>query len=215
MPEVMDTTVLHKSRPPLWRSRFYVHPIQRTYAFWFATYLFVYSLLVFGLCLLLPSFIAGIKLVLPLSVEERALAARQFLTLAETMWPGLFALIVAASGVSIYITHRLAGPLYRIEESLREMGQGNLAVRVQLRKSDELQEVARLITEAAWVTDSALSQIQRLEQERRTRLDGLLRRLSGNPQLDNAAKAELRSLVHDSEQVQCILKQFRLSGNNL
>ncbi|MFH0838641.1 MAG: HAMP domain-containing protein [Candidatus Omnitrophota bacterium] len=46
---------------------------------------------------------------------------------------------------SVLISHRIAGPLVRIEKNLREIGTGNLSVSVKLRKSDELQDLAATI----------------------------------------------------------------------
>jgi len=42
----------------------------------------------------------------------------------------------------IFISHKIAGPLYRFEESLKEIGEGDLTHRVQLRKKDQLSDLA-------------------------------------------------------------------------
>lgn len=49
-------------------------------------------------------------------------------------------LVVVAVGVfiSLYISHRLAGPLYRFERSMEAMRDGDLAFQVKLRDKDEL-----------------------------------------------------------------------------
>lgn len=46
---------------------------------------------------------------------------------------------------SIFVSHRIAGPLVRIEKSISEIGDGNLSLIVKLRKSDELQDLAQTI----------------------------------------------------------------------
>jgi len=48
--------------------------------------------------------------------------------------------IVAAVG--IYLSHKIAGPIYRIEKFLDDMVLGNLGSRIVLRKGDELMSVA-------------------------------------------------------------------------
>ena len=60
----------------------------------------------------------------------------------------LISLIVAvtiglsATGVFIYLTHRMAGPLYRFEKSLEEIASGgNLCYRISLRKTDQFEEL--------------------------------------------------------------------------
>ncbi len=48
---------------------------------------------------------------------------------------------------SVIVSHRIAGPLVRIERSLNEIGDGNLALIVKLRQSDELQDLAKTIND--------------------------------------------------------------------
>lgn len=43
---------------------------------------------------------------------------------------------------SIYISHRIAGPLYRFENELKEIIKGDYSRRIKLRAKDELQEIA-------------------------------------------------------------------------
>src|SRR5947209_19503753 len=80
---------LSRKRLPLWKRRFYVHKIQRTYAIWFGLFMFFSSLLVFGLAFLAPFIPPALKLVSQIPLEERARAANQFLILAQTVtvWP--------------------------------------------------------------------------------------------------------------------------------
>jgi len=96
-------------RPPQWRRRFYVHKIQRTYAIWLGLFMFFSALLVFGLVFFIPFILPAIKLASPLPLAERAIAANQFLILAQTVWPALALMIPAAAVFSVYLTHRLGG----------------------------------------------------------------------------------------------------------
>src|SRR5437899_5900300 len=134
-------------RQPQWRTRFYVHKIQRTYAIWLGLFMFFSALLVFGVVFFIPLLLPVIKLASPLPLAERAIAANQFLILAQTVWPALALMIPASAVFSIYLTHRLAGPLYRFEQTARELIQGNLGLRIRLRKRDELHELAGLLNE--------------------------------------------------------------------
>lgn len=51
--------------------------------------------------------------------------------------------------VGIFLSHRIAGPAYRIEKTLREIGKGNFDIRITLRKNDELKEVADAVNDMA------------------------------------------------------------------
>lgn len=51
-----------------------------------------------------------------------------------------------ASYVSLIMSHKIAGPLYRIEMSIAKMLQGNV-FQIKIRKEDELQDLVKLINE--------------------------------------------------------------------
>ncbi len=44
--------------------------------------------------------------------------------------------------VSLFLSHRIAGPVFRLEKTLEEMAKGNLSLRITLRRKDELKELA-------------------------------------------------------------------------
>ena len=47
----------------------------------------------------------------------------------------------------ILLSHRIAGPAYRIERTLREIGRGNFDIHIRLRKYDELVSIANAIND--------------------------------------------------------------------
>lgn len=62
----------------------------------------------------------------------------------------LLPVILAGAGVSllsgilmaIFIPQKIAGPIYRIEEELRQLGDGDLTVQIRLRQGDILMDFA-------------------------------------------------------------------------
>jgi len=44
--------------------------------------------------------------------------------------------------LALLSSHKIAGPIYRIEKDLDEIAKGNLALRIRLRKGDELKPLA-------------------------------------------------------------------------
>lgn len=62
---------------------------------------------------------------------------------------------------TVFISHKIAGPLYRFSKVLNDMEQGNYRTRVFLRKGDEGHPVAREFNEALLKTDQLLSDIKR------------------------------------------------------
>jgi len=49
--------------------------------------------------------------------------------------------------IGIMLSHRVAGPAYRIEKTLKEIGKGNLDIYIKLRKYDELVGIADAVNE--------------------------------------------------------------------
>lgn len=47
--------------------------------------------------------------------------------------------------LGLLFSHRIAGPLYRIEKTLIEIAKGNLALKIKLRQGDELASLADII----------------------------------------------------------------------
>ena len=102
------------------------------------------------LMLLIYTFLFVVFLIFPYVVSltsdapiaEQADAARMLLTLHKSIWPALGAVILIMSSVSIFITHRIAGPVYRFKKVLAEISSGNLDISIKLRDKDDLKDLA-------------------------------------------------------------------------
>ncbi|TLY33029.1 MAG: methyl-accepting chemotaxis protein [Nitrospirae bacterium] len=198
-------------RPPQWRRRFYVHKIQRTYAIWLGLFMFFSALLVFGLVFFIPFILPAIKLASPLPLAERAIAANQFLILAQTVWPALALMIPAAAVFSVYLTHRLGGPLYRFEQTARELIRGNLGLRIRLRKRDELHELAGLLNEVFDMLEQAFRDIRDSEAHVREVLSSIMDEMRKQPSGNQEVVNRLKIALKGSERIDETLKRFQLS----
>ena len=76
------------------------------------------------------------------SLAEKAEASRALLFLHGTVWPGIACVILLFGALSIYVTHKIAGPMYRLKKSIAEITDGNLEVHITLRKGDDLKDLA-------------------------------------------------------------------------
>jgi len=65
---------------------------------------------------------------------------RQQRSMLWTIIGGLLILVVLIGLVGIYVTHKVAGPIYKMRLLLRQVTDGKLTVQAHLRKGDELQE---------------------------------------------------------------------------
>lgn len=52
--------------------------------------------------------------------------------------------IVGAATVflTLFVSHKIAGPLYRLKKSMQELAEGNLTSDIKLRKNDQLRDIA-------------------------------------------------------------------------
>jgi len=205
------TTDTPRKKPSFWQRQFYVHKIQKTYAIWFGLFMFVSSILVFGLAFLVPFIPPAIKLLSPITLEERAMAAKQFLFLAQTILPGLIVLSLAAAVFSIYLTHRVAGPLFRIEQTAREMIRGNLALRIRLRKGDELHELAGLVNETLGNLEKAFREIRESEAHAREALSWIIDEMKKQPSVNREVLDRLTTALKNGERIDEVLQRFQLS----
>jgi nitrogen fixation/metabolism regulation signal transduction histidine kinase len=73
-------------------------------------------------------------------LEQQAALVRQQRTMLYTL-VGALALMVFFIGVlGIFITHKVAGPIYKMKLLLKQVADGKLKVAARLRKGDELQD---------------------------------------------------------------------------
>jgi len=49
---------------------------------------------------------------------------------------------LATAVVIMYLSHRIAGPLYKVERSAQEIGAGDLTLKIRLRSTDEMAKLA-------------------------------------------------------------------------
>jgi methyl-accepting chemotaxis protein len=51
-------------------------------------------------------------------------------------------IILLISWRMLILSHRLAGPIYRLERDLEDIAKGNFSIRIKFRKKDELKSIA-------------------------------------------------------------------------
>lgn len=85
---------------------------------------------------------------------------------------------------SIYISHKVAGPLYRFHSTLSEVKKGNMRVRIVLRKADEAKTLAGSFNETLVYLDQTFSKLKNIIRENE----------SNPPQLTSRLKEELSKI---------------------
>ena len=67
--------------------------------------------------------------------------------------------------VTLFVSHRIAGPLYRLEKELHAIGQGELNRKISLRKKDQVTALARSLNEATDRLRGKLVEVKRQLEE--------------------------------------------------
>jgi len=73
-------------------------------------------------------------------------------------WSSAIAVICAVAvcwRMTLIISNRLAGPLFRLEQDLAQVAQGNLTLNIRVRQKDEFQSLARILNDLTgeWRSD--------------------------------------------------------------
>ncbi|RJX29890.1 MAG: methyl-accepting chemotaxis protein [Desulfarculus sp.] len=106
---------------------------------------FVWGLAVAGAAILLPLLFSSLIMLL---LTGRQSIPDMFPLLLYLNLIAVLALLVLAYWVALCVSHRMGGPLYRLQDILRSLGQGYLNQRVRLRENDQLQGFALSLNQA-------------------------------------------------------------------
>jgi methyl-accepting chemotaxis protein len=104
----------------------------------------ILMLLIYTVLLLSAIFLAPIAIFQStnLPLNQQAEAASAYLLLHNTIWPWVGALILLFSVVSIFITHRIAGPMFSLNRAIGMIAAGDLKIRIKFRKGDDFAELS-------------------------------------------------------------------------
>ena len=104
--------------------------------------------------------------------------------------------------LSMFLTHRFAGPIFRFEKSIEEMTKGNLNFRIYLRAKDEGKELAEKINILIDMLSSNIKEMRRLSEEVNNKLTDANNSLKENKEgketaLDIEIAGDLNRRLHE------------------
>ncbi len=135
------------------RKKYLIHKkLQLKYAILTIASLLLYTLLILS-AIFMPPAVVFFSTHLPLSV--RAEAASAFVLLNDYIWPGIGFVIILFGAISILVTHKIAGPIYVLTRTIREITSGDLKARITLRRGDDLVELENVVNQMAEKIESA------------------------------------------------------------
>jgi methyl-accepting chemotaxis protein len=83
-----------------------------------------------------------------LTAFQRQEVAAKIMWFYGQIWPFMWGVFMLLFIHSVYVTHKIAGPLYRIREVLKSVKRGNLTAKAGLRSRDYLRTEAQVVNEA-------------------------------------------------------------------
>jgi methyl-accepting chemotaxis protein len=73
-----------------------------------------------------------------LTVDQKQEFASLMMSFAHRVWPAMWVLFLIMVVHAMYVSHKIAGPLYRIRNVLTLVASGNLTTRARIRRGDYL-----------------------------------------------------------------------------
>ncbi|MBU0675521.1 MAG: methyl-accepting chemotaxis protein [Proteobacteria bacterium] len=109
---------------------------------------FKYALLVMATLLLYTLFLMGAILWsidnppsgAIVTLAEKAASSHVLLELHTHIWPAVTVVILLFAALSIVVTHKVVGPLFSIDRTIRQIAGGDLTARARIRDGDDLRE---------------------------------------------------------------------------
>lgn len=189
-------------RPSLRRRRFYVHGIQRKYIF--------LSLVP----LIISSFLIIVFLFVPLDVllySSASPAAREAIVqdlraLGFRIWPAIFLAMLVSTFLSVFVTHRFAGPLYRFHQVVDRIAAGDLSTGFKLRKGDDLVELETALNRAIESLAVTIQETHRPLNDLTVRLEALAKQGRGGP-----LEQDLTALLERAQEVHKALGRLKIA----
>jgi len=112
-------------------------------------------------------------------------------------------LILFIAIASIFVSHKVAGPVYRFEQSVRAIAEGDLTLRIKLRKGDEMMELADMFNHMT----STLEDIMAREKAKTSRLGEIVSSLKKGEKIETQTLDELSTTL---DELQAITGQFKV-----
>ncbi len=115
----------------------------------------------------------------------------------------------------IFISHKIAGPLYRFEKSLKEIGGGDLSHRITTRKNDQLTDLADTLNDFSSAIDNRMIDIKSNIGDIEELVKQMQSRLSPDEKGNGTETGQLyKELSQKLDYLKSITDHFRTSKDN-
>ena len=116
-------------------------------------------------------------------------------------WMSILSGGIIGAVIWVFLTHRVAGPLYRVERSIDKMALGDLDFNMKLRKHDEGKDLAEAVNRLKNILASNIDSMRKLSDE----IDNNLRRSSIAIQ---DGEGDVQALINQTRTINGQLRQI-------
>ena len=142
--------------------------------------------------------------------DTRAEAAKAFLLVHANAWPVIGGFIIFVGLLTLFVTHRIAGPIFRLKKGIRDIADGHLNEKIILRRKDEFHDVAEELNALAARFRDSFS----LLKEKSSLLAGSIEELEQDirdKKIDEKVGSRIiRNIQESREAIQAILGRFHV-----
>jgi len=114
--------------------------------------------------------------------------------------------------LSMFLTHRFAGPIFRFEKSIDEITNGNLNFQIKLREKDEGKELANKINKMILMFSDNFKEMEKISEEIRNELNSIQEDLKDSRQNENTIH-KIDSAIKLNRKLYDILHKFSVKEN--
>jgi len=114
--------------------------------------------------------------------------------------------------ISIILSHRIAGPVFRIGKYLKSIASGDLSAKLHLRKNDELQDLAEAINEMTGELKSRVNKVKGLVNMAGLELEKFKMTLDSESLNVDAVKEGMEDLTKSIKDLDDYLSKYRLTS---
>jgi methyl-accepting chemotaxis protein len=166
------------------------------------TYTFIFVVIIFAPYML--------TLYFDYPLAEKADAARVILLLHDTIWPWIGGVILFFATISIFISHKVAGPLFSLKRALTQVTKGDLSVVIKLRKWDDLKDLAEhvniLIEELRTFVSTLRNDYDLLSDY----IQELEQKIEKNALTEESGREIIRRVQESRKNIEAALKRFNV-----
>ena len=124
--------------------------------------------------------------------------------LVQTVVIVLVLISLATLGVALFVSHKIAGPLYRFKKVIQQLKEGNFCCDFKIRHLDQLQDLAQDLNDMILKVRGELRLLKTQVASLDDKLDGL-----SEQETSEAKKKDLNELKHIAKEINKIIGYFK------